>query len=157
MVILGIDPGLATTGYAVISKERGGKLNSLDWGIIETNKTASFSHRLETIARDLNRLISRHRPDAAAVESLFFATNQKTALQVAQARGVILLTLQQKKIRLIEFTPLQIKSQITNYGHASKQQMQSMVKRLLGLKSIPRPDDAADALALAICGAAKTL
>ncbi|MEK9181236.1 MAG: crossover junction endodeoxyribonuclease RuvC [Patescibacteria group bacterium] len=156
MIFLGIDPGLATTGYAVIKKEAGGVLRALDWGVIETKKNAP-GVRLQTIANDLNRLIRRSRPSAAAVESLYFAKNVKTALKVAEARGVILLTLQKNKIPISEFTPLQVKSQITSYGQATKKQMQTMVQRLLGLKSVPHPDDAADALALAICGAAKKI
>lgn len=154
MIILGLDPGLATTGYGILKKNKS-KLEALDWGIIATNKKFPLPDRLEIIAKDLKKIIKKYRPELAVVELIYFATNAKTAIAVAQARGVILLTLKQNKIKLIERTPLQIKSQITSYGKANKHQIQFMVKNLLQLKSFPKPDDAADALALAICGGTK--
>jgi crossover junction endodeoxyribonuclease RuvC len=150
--ILGIDPGFADTGYGVVLRN-GSKLNCLDYGSIKTSKTLSLSERIEKLEKDLQQIITKHHPDQASVEQLFFCTNIKTAISVAQARGVILLTLVKNKIPLIECTPLQVKQAVTGYGKADKKQIQQMVKIILGLKEIPKPDDAADALAMAICGA----
>ncbi|MFA6918811.1 MAG: crossover junction endodeoxyribonuclease RuvC [Patescibacteria group bacterium] len=152
MKILGIDPGFADTGYGVVLRN-GSKLNCLDYGSIKTSKTLSLSERIEKLEKDLQQIITKHHPDQASVEQLFFCTNIKTAISVAQARGVILLTLVKNKIPLIECTPLQVKQAVTGYGKADKKQIQQMVKIILGLKEIPKPDDAADALAMAICGA----
>lgn len=156
MVILGLDPGLATTGYAVIKKDRG-NIQAIDWGIIETGKALAFSERLAVIAKDLQKIIVRHRPALAAVEQLFFAKNAKTAIQVAHARGVLLQTLQLRKVKVLEYTPLQVKIRITGYGGAPKQQIQQMIKQQLHLSKLPRPDDAADALALAVCASCANL
>lgn len=156
MKILGIDPGTATTGYGVI-KSDGRKLTMIEFGCIKTSKSKSLPERLEEIYSDLQKIIRRHHPARIAVESVYFYNNVKTAIAVAQARGVILLCARQNKIHVLEFTPLQVKSNLTNYGKAEKKQVQYMVKTLLNLKSIPKPDDAADALALAICGANKNL
>ena len=153
MKILGIDPGTATTGYGVISAP---SLKLIEFGCIKTSKTNSLPERLEEIYKDLTKLIEKHHPRIIAVESLYFYNNVKTAIAVAQARGVVLLCARQKKISIREFTPLEVKSNLTNYGRASKKQIQYMVKTLLNLKTIPKPDDAADALALAICGANNT-
>lgn len=150
--ILGIDPGFADTGYGVVLRD-GSKLQCLDYGSIKTSKTLSLSERIEKLEKDLEQIIKKHKPDQASVEQLFFCTNIKTAISVAQARGVILLTLVKNKIPLIECTPLQVKQAVTGYGKADKKQIQQMVKIILGLKEIPKPDDAADALAMAICGA----
>lgn len=156
MVILGLDPGLATTGYGIIEK-RANKLVPKDWGVISTGAKVALPARLQIIATDLDILLNQYRPGLAVVETIFFAKNAKTAIAVAQARGVILLGLARKKIPIIELTPLQVKQQITTYGAAPKAQVQTMVKSLLKLKHAPRPDDAADALALAICGTSKHL
>ncbi|PIR96675.1 MAG: crossover junction endodeoxyribonuclease RuvC [Candidatus Doudnabacteria bacterium CG10_big_fil_rev_8_21_14_0_10_41_10] len=154
MIILGIDPGLATTGYGIIKMERS-KIQPLDWGVIETKKNTPIEKRLEIIADDLKKIIKKYRPQLAVVESVYFAKNVKTAIIVSHARGVILLTLKKHKVKLQELTPLQMKSQITSYGAATKHQVQFMVGKMLNLKTTPRPDDAADALALAICGTIK--
>lgn len=151
LTVLGLDPGLATTGYGVVSK-RGGVVEAIEWGIIATKKNKPIPERLYTISKDAARLIKRFRPQIAAVESIYFSKNVKTAIFVAQARGAILLTLQAHGVKILELSPSQLKSQITSYGSASKSQVQTMVKKLLLLKNIPQPDDAADALALAFCG-----
>jgi len=155
MIILGLDPGVATTGYAAVKKQRDRVLSALEWGVIETKKIDPLPQRLAIIAADLQALIKRWKPDLAVIEKIYFATNAKTAIDVSHARGVLLLTLFQSHIPILELTPLQMKSQITGFGSASKNQVQTMVKRLLKLRSLPRPDDAADALALAICGSVK--
>jgi crossover junction endodeoxyribonuclease RuvC len=156
MKILGVDPGTATTGYGII-ETKGSRLKALEYGCILTAKTSPLEERLAEIYRDLQKLIKKHRPEILAVESVFFYNNVKTAISVAQARGVVLLCATQHKLKLLEFTPLQIKNSLTNYGKAEKKQVQYMVKNLLNLKDIPKPDDAADALAVAICGANKNL
>ncbi|MBI4653297.1 crossover junction endodeoxyribonuclease RuvC [Candidatus Kuenenbacteria bacterium] len=157
MIIIGIDPGLATTGYGIIqvqspkpmlSKVEPFKVQS--YGCIYTNLKFSTIERLEKIHWELKKIIKKYRPDKIAVEELFFAKNVKTALKVGEARGVILLTIKQNKIPFFEFTPLQVKQAITGYGRASKDQIQKMIKVILNLKEIPKPDDAADALAIAI-------
>ena len=153
MIILGLDPGLATTGYAIVSKNRRA-LEALEWGTINTQAHTPLPRRLTTIANDLQVVLKRFRPELGVVESVFFAANRKTALEVAQARGVILLVLCSKNIKIVELTPLQLKQRMTSYGKASKQQMQAMVQKVYKLKQVPRPDDAADALALAASAAA---
>lgn len=149
MVVLGIDPGLATIGFGVIIK--GERNICADYGIISTPKELSTPDRLVLIADALEELISKHRPDAVAVEELFFNTNVKTAMNVSQARGIIIYTAIKMGCKLYEYTPLQIKMGLTGYGRADKRQVQEMVKMLLCLNKIPRPDDAADALAVALC------
>lgn len=149
MIILGIDPGLATIGYGVIRAERG-NYEMVDYGVIKTPKEESIPVRLKMIEDGLDVLIDKFKPDNVAIEELFFTNNITTGISVAEARGVILLTTIKKCGRLYEYTPLQIKQAITGYGRADKVQMMSMVKMLLKLKTIPRPDDAADALAVAI-------
>ncbi|MDP2933579.1 MAG: crossover junction endodeoxyribonuclease RuvC [bacterium] len=151
LTVLGLDPGLATTGYGVVSK-KDGVVRAVEWGIIATEKNKLIPERLYTISKDVARLIKRFHPQIAAVESIYFSKNVKTAIFVAQARGAILLTLQAHGVKILELSPSQLKSQITSYGSASKAQVQNMVKKLLLLKNTPRPDDAADALALAFCG-----
>ncbi len=151
-IILGIDPGFADMGYGLIKSEKN-KLECLDYGSIKTFKTLSLSERLEQIEHELVKIIQKYHPDRAVVEELFFCTNVKTAIAVGQARGVILLTLIKNKIPLIECTPLQVKQAVTGYGKADKKQVQQMVRIILGLKETPKPDDASDALAMAICGA----
>ena len=149
MIILGIDPGLATVGYGVIESERG-RFRAVDCGVILTPKDATLPDRLIMIEKSLNKLTEKFRPDEIAMEELFFNNNQKTAIAVAEARGVTLLTCKKYCSRLYEYTPLQIKQALTGYGRAEKRQIQEMVKRLLNLSKIPRPDDAADALAVAL-------
>ena len=150
MVILGLDPGLATLGYGVIKKEPRKKAEMLDYGVISTPKDENLAVRLCMIEKGLKQIIEKFKPDEIAVEELFFAKNVKTGIAVAHARGVILLTANKECGRLYEYTPLQIKQALTGYGRADKNQIQQMVKTLLGLKGIPKPDDAADALAVAL-------
>jgi len=150
MIILGIDPGMARCGFGAIEK-KGNNIKYLSAGVIESTKDHKQSERLEIIHKGIKKLIKKYRPDIIAVESLFFSKNVKTAFRVGEARGVILLAAQMQKITIMEFTPLQVKISITGYGFAEKLQVQKMVKTLLGLKEIPEPDDAADALAIAIC------
>lgn len=149
MIILGIDPGTATTGFGVIKKNK--ELTLIDYGCIKTTTNFTTAERLKKLHDQLNSLIKKHKPDMVAVEDIFFFKNLKTAIKVSQARGVILLTAAKSKIPVCEYTPLQIKQATTSYGRAEKMQVQKMVKVLLNLKEIPKPDDAADALATAIC------
>ncbi|MDP3741533.1 MAG: crossover junction endodeoxyribonuclease RuvC [bacterium] len=151
MKILGIDPGTATTGYGIIEANHG-DLKMIEYGCIETSKKKSAADRLAEIHHDLNKLIKKYKPRIIAVESLFFFKNLKTAIAVAQARGVVLMCAAENHLKLVEFTPLQVKKTLTNYGKAEKKQVQFMVQKLLDLPSVPKPDDAADALAIAICG-----
>lgn len=149
MRILGIDPGIAIVGYGVIDVDRG-NFTMVDYGVIRTPKEENTPTRLCMIEKSLIQLIEKFKPDNIALEELFFATNVKTAITVAEARGVLLLTATKYCGRLFEYTPLQIKQAITGYGKADKNQVQQMVRMMLKLKSIPKPDDAADALAVAI-------
>ena len=150
MVILGFDPGLATLGYGVIQKEKNGKVQMLDYGIISTPKEDNLAVRLTLLEKGVNQVIDTFKPDEIAIEELFFAKNVKTGIAVAHARGVVLLTATKKCDKIFEYTPLQIKQALTGYGRAEKHQIQAMVKTMLNLKGIPRPDDAADALAVAL-------
>ena len=152
MKILGIDPGTATTGFAIIEKRGGGVVRALDYGVITTLAGLPMEQRLVELAQDLEALLSEYKPEVAVVEQLFFANNQKTVITVAQARGVVLLALARAGCRIVERTPLQVKQVITGYGKADKKQVQAMVQRIFGLAEVPRPDDAADALALAYAG-----
>jgi len=149
MTILGLDPGTAATGYGVIKKQS--ELRAIDYGCIRTSPQFSTAERLKETHQQIAKLIKKHRPDIIAVEDIFFFKNLKTAIKVSQARGVALLSASQAKIPIAEYTPLQIKQAVTSYGRADKSQVQKMVKVLLNLKEIPKPDDAADALAVAIC------
>ncbi len=153
MRILGIDPGLATVGLGYVDCTSPHDIRAGEWLTIETAPTLTLAERLEEIADDLEKYIKQIKPDLAVVEKLFFATNQKTALDVAHARGVILLTLGKAGLSVVEPTPLQLKSAITGDGGADKRQVQDMLKMMLKLPSIPTPDDAADALGLAVYGA----
>ena len=155
MIILGIDPGTATTGYAVIKKLKNNTFDILDFGVIETSKKKTDSERLLEMQKDLQGIIKKFKPTTAGVEKLYFEKNVTTAMTVSQARGVVLLTLQQHKIDLHEFTPLQVKSIICGSGKAEKKQVQQMVQMTFGLKSMPKPDDAADALGIALCASYK--
>lgn len=149
-IILGIDPGIADTGYGII-EDVSGKLKCLAYGSIKTKVGDDLSLRLLTLHKELNHIILKYQPKVAAVEKLFFNKNVKTALIVGQARGVAMLTLSQSNLPIYEFTPSQVKQTVSSYGQADKLQVQKMVKLILNLKELPRPDDAADALAVAIC------
>lgn len=149
-IILGLDPGIADTGYGVL-KEEGAKLSCLAYGSIKTKAGDSLIDRLDVLHQELDKIIKQYKPDLAAVEQLFFNKNVRTALIVGQARGVVLLTLRQNHLPVFDFTPSQVKQAVTAYGQASKKQVQKMVKLILSLEKIPEPDDAADALAIAIC------
>jgi crossover junction endodeoxyribonuclease RuvC len=148
--ILGIDPGTATTGWAVI-EEKDCKLKAVAYGSINTPKDKSEENRLYEIHRDLLEIIKKYQPKEAAIEKIFFFKNQKTVIPISQSRGAILLTLEQKRIKIFGYTPLQVKQAITGYGRAEKKQIQLMAKSILSLKSIPKPDDTADAIAVAVC------
>jgi crossover junction endodeoxyribonuclease RuvC len=148
--ILGIDPGTATTGWAVV-EEKKGEPKLVACGCINTSKFNSDAERLVEIGRDIGSLIKKYKPAEAAIEDLFFFKNLKTAITVAQARGVILYEIKKSSIPLFSYTPLQVKQALTGYGRADKNQIQIMVKNILKLKAIPKPDDAADAIAIAIC------
>ncbi len=150
MIILGLDPGTAKVGWGIISKE-GKALSFIACGVVETSKKSPSQKRLQEIYCQIKKIISRYSPEEISLEKLFFFKNLKTAIPVAEARGVLLLLVAEKKIKLKEFTPLQVKTGVCGYGRAEKQQVQRMVQILLKLKEIPMPDDAADALALAIC------
>ena len=154
MKILGIDPGTATTGFGVVIKDKS-QLSAVDYGVISTSKELDMSSRLLIIFQDIEELIARHQPDMIAVEQLFFARNVTTAISVGQARGVVLLAGQKANLQLLEFTPLQVKQSVTGYGQATKKQVQIMVQKILKLDILPKPDDAADALAIAICASAQ--
>ena len=149
-VVLGIDPGTAITGYGVV-RDLHGQAQALDYGVIRTPANQELALRLVTIYAALNDLLDRHRPDAVAVEEVFFSRNARTALSVGHARGVVLLAVAQRGIPLFHYKPTQVKQAVTGYGGADKRQVQEMVRMLLGLDAIPRPDDAADALAIALC------
>lgn len=155
MVILGVDPGTATVGYGVIRRfsqgEQKGEIKNLDYGVIKTSSSLAPAERLKEIHSAFLELIKNWRPDIIAVEKLYFFKNLKTAFPVSQAKGVILLATAQEKVPVFEITPLQIKMALTSYGRASKRQVQEMVKVLLSLEKIPKPDDASDALGAAIC------
>ncbi len=149
MIVLGIDPGYAIIGYGVLDTNKSNML--VDYGAIITPKEDSMPVRLENIDKSLKYLFEKFKPDVVAIEELFYFKNQKTVIQVAQARGVILLACQKYCGKIYEYTPLQIKQALTGQGRAEKAQVQFMVKAILGLDKIPKPDDAADALAVAIC------
>lgn len=151
MTILGLDPGYGTMGYGVVEKDDRGNFRALDYGVVKTPKEENFGVRLCILEEGVNRLFDRYQPEETAIEELFFSKNVTTGIAVAHARGVILLTCNKRCGRIYEYTPNQIKQALTGYGGADKQQMQRIVTSLLGLKSVPRPDDAADALAVALC------
>lgn len=152
MIIMGVDPGTATTGYGIINCV-GSAFRLIECGIIDTNCKASMCCRLQTIYNDLMKIINFYQPEHYAVEEIFFSKNTRTAIPVGQARGVALLAGANAGLEVFEYKPLQVKMAVTGYGGADKGQVQYMVKTLLSLGSIPKPDDAADALALAICHA----
>lgn len=152
MRILGIDPGYAIVGYGII-EYNAGKYYSVDYGSITTDAEMPFPMRLQHIYNELVSVIIKNDPDEMAIERLYFQNNQKTAIAVAEARGVILLASQMNNISISEYTPLQVKLAVTGYGQAKKPQVMEMTRRLLRLESVPKPDDTADALAMAICHA----
>jgi len=151
-IILGIDPGIADMGFGVIEKE-GPRLKMIDYGSIKTKSKLADDVRLGQIKEALDEILKKYQPDCVAIEKLFFCNNAKTAFAVGQARGVAVLCAGLNCLVIKEYTPLQVKVALTGYGKADKKQIQQMVKIVLGLKEIPRPDDAADALAIAVCGA----
>lgn len=151
MVIVGFDPGLATLGYGVIQSNKGEKPEVIDYGVISTPKDKNLAERLCMLEKGVKQVIEQFKPDEIAIEELFFAKNVTTGINVAHARGVILLTAVKYCGNIFEYTPLQIKQALTGYGRADKHQIQEMVRTFLRLKAVPRPDDAADALAVALC------
>ena len=152
MRILGIDPGYGITGFGLIEHTRG-QSQLLQCGAITTPAGMDFPARLEIIYRDMKELLEMSKPDAIAIEELFFGHNVTTAIGVAQSRGVILLAAQQANIPIYSYKPMQVKQAVVGYGNATKHQVQDMTKRLLGLNAMPKPDDAADAIAIALCHA----
>jgi crossover junction endodeoxyribonuclease RuvC len=151
MLILGIDPGTATTGYGLVTETSDGGMIVVDYGVIKTPAKLCMPDRLVLLYHRLQEIILLHRPQGGAVEKLFFASNVTTAISVGQARGVALLALAEAGLAVAEYTPMEVKQAVAGYGGADKNQVQQMVKALLGLPEIPKPDDAADALAIAIC------
>lgn len=152
MIILGIDPGYAIVGYGVIDY-RNNHFSVIDYGAILTDAGTPFNERLEKIYDDLTAIIEKHRPEAMSVEKVFYNSNAKTVIDVSQARGVIMLGAQKNKVPVFEYTPLQVKQSVVGYGRADKKQVQEMTRRILSLEKVPKPDDTADALAMAICHA----
>lgn len=152
MVVFGIDPGYAIVGWGAISFHAN-TYKALGYGSVETEAHTDFNRRLEIIFDEISEILRRCRPDALAIEKLYFQTNKTTAIKVAQARGVTLLAAQKQGIPVFEYTPLQVKTAVTGYGKAKKPQVMEMTRRLLGLSEVPKPDDTADALAIAICHA----
>ncbi len=150
MIILGIDPGFAITGYGVVKYE-GNKFSTVDYGAITTQSNMELPKRLLHLHLSLKELISRHKPDAISIEELFFNKNIKTALTVGHGRGVAVLAAAESGLDVFEYTPLQVKQSVVGYGRAEKAQVQQMVKIILNLPQIPKPDDVADALAIAVC------
>ncbi len=151
MTVIGIDPGTALTGYGIIEELPDQSLQVIDFGVIRTDSTDKPEIRLRKIFSQLNEILALHKPETGAVEKLFFQRNTRTAMSVGQARGVAILSLAEAGLSISEYGPVEIKQAVVGYGKASKNQVQQMVKILLNLQEIPKPDDAADALAVAIC------
>lgn len=151
MITLGIDPGIAITGYGLIDEDKSGSLSVVKYGVIRTNAELTQADRLVELYQRLKDIILLHQPGMGAVEKLFFEKNVRTALNVGEARGVAMLALAQSGITISEYTPMEVKQAVAGFGGAEKTQVQVMVKTILDLPEIPRPDDAADALAVAIC------
>jgi len=149
MKVLGIDPGTGRLGWAILEKQKSKEV-LIDCGCFETTKNSPLPARLEKVFSFLEELIKKHQPQTAAIENLFFAKNAKTAMDVSASRGVILLACQKAKLKIYDYTPLQVKSSLTGYGRADKKQIQYMVKQILKLEKAPKPDDAADAAAIAL-------
>ena len=152
MIVLGIDPGFAIVGYGLLQVGKN-QYTTMSSGVIRTKPDMPLESRLFEIYHDLETLIARFKPDCMAVEQLFFHTNQKTVMQVAQARGVIVFAARENNIPVFEYTPLQVKQAVVGYGRAEKKQVMEMTRQLLKLNALPKPDDAADALAIALCHA----
>lgn len=150
MRILGIDPGTSLIGWGIIESTPKGFV-SLDYGVFRTKSNVSNTERVAVVYDFFKKIIKKYQPDQAGIEKLFFFKNAKTITQVSEIKGVILLALRQKGVPTYEFTPLQVKQAVSNYGRAEKNQVQRIIKMILGLKTTPQPDDAADALAIAIC------
>ena len=150
MRIIGIDPGYAIVGFGIPDYD-GNKFKVIDFGAITTQAGISFEERLKIIYDDLTYVLDKYKPDHMGIEKLFFTTNQKTGIDLAQARGVIVLSAVERKIIIGEYTPLQVKQSVVGYGKAEKRQVQEMTRQILSLKEVPKPDDTADALAIAIC------
>lgn len=150
LIILGVDPGTARCGLGIIEK-KGNNLSTVSYGLIESDKDRPHPERLEVVFSEVTRSIKRHKPDIVAVEKLFFSKNVKTAMSVGEARGVILLAAQLAGVEIREYSPMEVKLALTGYGMADKNQVMQMTKAILGLKETPKPDDVADALAIAVC------
>ena len=153
MIILGIDPGIAKVGYGIIEKKGKQEPCLVDYGCFETKKSGNFSKRLFKIYQGLKKIIKKYKPDLLAVENIYFAQNTKTAIDVGKVIGIILLAAEEARLPLTEISPLQVKQSLTTFGRADKKQVQEMVKIFLKMKEIPKPDDAADALAIALTAA----
>lgn len=153
MLVIGIDPGTARTGYGLVRLTDTGKLELVTHGVVATKANTPMPERLQTLRDSLNEILELHQPESGAVEKLFFQRNVSSAISVGQARGVVLLTMADARVEVDEYTPHEIKQAVVGYGGAGKRQVQEMVRTLLGMEEIPRPDDAADALAVAICHA----
>jgi len=152
MIILGIDPGTATTGYGLIEvSKKSKKFKTIDYGCITTTPDFSDAERLNQTYKELDKIFKKYKPDALAIENIFFFKNSKTAIKVSQTKGVVLFWAARHQIPVYEFTPLQVKMGIVGYGRAQKKQIQRMIKEILNLDTVPKPDDAADALAIAVC------
>lgn len=151
MLALGIDPGTETTGFALVEESEQGAIKAIEFGVIKTSRQLPDEKRLQVIYYELSRIISLHRPVTGAVEKLFFQKNVTNAITVGQARGVVLLAMANAGLEIGEYSPQQVKQAVTGYGAADKRQVQLMVQTMLSLPEIPKPDDAADALAVAIC------
>lgn len=151
MLALGVDPGTETTGYAFVEEDETGILHAVKYGVIKTSHHDSAEKRLQIIFKEMGELIDLHRPQTGAVEKLFFQKNVTTALAVGQARGVILLSMAEAGVEIAEYSPQEVKMAVTGYGTAEKKQVQIMVQTMLSLDELPKPDDAADALAIAVC------
>ena len=152
MIILGIDPGYAIVGYWVLEYQSG-RFRVIDYGAITTDAGTPFNRRLEIIYDGLCEIIEKYKPDAMSVEKVFYNSNAKTVIDVSQARGVIMLAAQKNRVKVYEYTPLQVKQSVVGYGRADKKQVQEMTRRILSLDAVPKPDDTADAIAMAICHA----
>lgn len=151
MLVLGIDPGIGTTGYGVVGEDGQGEVVLLEYGAIQTQPGAPMPERLRVLHEGMTRVLRQHQPESVAVEQLFFGKNVTTAISVGQARGVVLLAAAEAGLHVYEYKPAEVKQALSGYGNADKRQMQEMVKLLLHLDQIPRPDDAADAVAIAVC------
>jgi crossover junction endodeoxyribonuclease RuvC len=151
MLVIGIDPGTAATGYGLVREADDGSLQAIEHGVIVTSADLPMQDRLAKLYNELQDLLVLHQPDYSAVEKLFFQRNVRTAISVGQARGVVMLTLAQAQVNVAEYAPVEIKQAVAGYGGADKRQVSLMVSKLLNLEEVPKPDDAADALAIAIC------